>query len=135
MSRPRLCEPLGEGNHDHRTANAGSEHRVGLIHIILNASTGWIGTPGPWDAPMPPLAGTAGRLQRALHNFIESFALFAAAVLAAHAAGRHNALTRWGVQLYFWGRVAYLPLYAYGVPKVRSMAWGVAALGVVLILI
>jgi uncharacterized MAPEG superfamily protein len=113
---------------------------LGLVHIILQASSattqyGVDWNAGPRDTPMPPMAGVGGRLQRALSNFIESFALFAAAVLAAHAAGRHNALTHWGVQLYFWGRVAYLPLYAYGVPKVRSMAWGVAALGIVLILI
>jgi len=83
-------------------------------------NTGWIGTSVLGIRPcrhwQEPPAGCS-----ALHNFIESFALFAAAVLAAHAAGRHNALTHWGVQLYFWGRVAYLPLYAYGVPKVRSM--------------
>ena len=29
------------------------------------------------DAPMPPLLGVAGRLQRALHNFLETFPLFA----------------------------------------------------------
>jgi uncharacterized MAPEG superfamily protein len=113
---------------------------LGLVHIILNASSATSAYGLDWntsarDIPMPPLTGVAGRLERALTNFIESFALFAAAVLAAHAAGRHNALTHWGVQFYFWGRVAYLPLYAYGVPKIRSAAWGVATLGIVLILI
>jgi uncharacterized MAPEG superfamily protein len=113
---------------------------LGLVHIILNASTattqyGLDWNTGPRDTAMPPLHGVAGRLQRALQNFVESFALFAAAVLAAHAAGRHNALTHWGVQLYFWGRVAYLPLYAYGVPKIRSVAWAIATLGTILILL
>jgi uncharacterized MAPEG superfamily protein len=113
---------------------------LGLVHIILQASSattqyGLDWNAGPRDTPMAPMAGVGGRLQRAQNNFVESFALFAAAVLAAHAAGRHNALTHWGVQLYFWGRVAYLPLYAYGVPKIRSMAWGVATLGIILILI
>lgn len=113
---------------------------LGLVHITLNAwtSTAQYGldwNTGPRDTPMPPLAGVGGRVQRALQNFGESFALFAAAVLAAHAAGRHNALTHWGVQLYFWGRVAYLPLYAYGIPKLRSAAWTVATFGIVLILI
>jgi uncharacterized MAPEG superfamily protein len=113
---------------------------LGLVHIILNASTattqyGLDWNTGPRDAPMPPLTGVAGRLQRAMHNFVESFALFAAAVLIAQAAGRHNALTHWGVQLYFWGRVAYLPLYAFGIPKIRSAAWGIATLGTILILV
>lgn len=113
---------------------------LGLIHVVVNASTattqyGLDWNTGPRDAAMPPLQGVGGRLQRALHNFVETFPFFAAAVLIAHVAGRHSALTLWGVQLYFWGRVAYLPLYAFGIPKVRSMAWGIATLGIILILI
>jgi uncharacterized MAPEG superfamily protein len=113
---------------------------LGLVHVILNASSatkvyGLDWNVGPRDTPMPPLVGVAGRLQRAVHNFTQTFAFFAAAVLAADALNRHNALTHIGVQLYFWGRVAYLPLYAYGIPKIRTVAWSVATLGIVLILI
>ena len=57
------------------------------------------------------------------------------AVLIAHAANRHSALTVWGAHLYFWGRVAYLPLYAMGIPRIRTVAWTVATLGIILILI
>ena len=46
-----------------------------------------------------------------------------------------NGLTWWGAQLYFWGRVAYLPLYVLGVPLVRSLVWNVATVGIVLILL
>jgi len=81
-----------------------------------------------------PLRGVAGRLDRALKNFLETFPLFAAAVLADNALGRHNALTEWGAQLYFWGRVLYLPLYAAGIPLVRSLVWDVAAVGILLCL-
>jgi len=56
-------------------------------------------------------------------------------VLVANATGRHDALTIWGAQLYFWARVAYLPLYAFGVPLVRSLVWNVAVLGIALLLI
>jgi uncharacterized MAPEG superfamily protein len=113
---------------------------LGLVHVILNASSatkvyGLDWNVGPRDTPMPPLVGVAGRLQRAVHNFTQTFAFFAAAVLAADALNRHNALTHIGVHLYFWGRVAYLPLYAYGIPKIRTVAWSVATLGIVLILI
>ena len=69
---------------------------------------------------LPPLAGTAGRLDRAMRNFLETFPLFAAAVLIAALAGRHNWMTEWGAVLYFAARVAYVPLYAYGVRIVRS---------------
>ena len=71
--------------------------------------------------PRPPLTPIAGRLERALANFLETFSLFAAAVLVAHAAGRHDWMTQWGSVLYPAARVAYVPLYAFGVFLVRSL--------------
>lgn len=65
---------------------------------------------------------------------METFPLFAA-ILVANAIGRHGWMTSWGAQLYFWGRVAYLPLYAIGVPLVRSIAWNVASVGIILVLL
>jgi uncharacterized MAPEG superfamily protein len=56
-------------------------------------------------------------------------------VLIVHATGRHDWMTVWGAQLYFWGRLAYLPLYAFGVFLLRSLTWNVATLGVILILL
>ena len=81
------------------------------------------------------MGSIAGRMERAAGNFLETFPLFAAAVLVAHAAGQHDWMTMWGAQLYFWGRVAYLPLYVFGVAFVRTLAWTVATLGIVLILL
>jgi len=113
---------------------------LGFVHIILASHAksriyGYRWSAGPRDQAMPPLAGVAGRLERALQNFGETFPLFAAAVLLAQIADRHNAFTIWGAQLYFWARVAYLPLYAFGVPLVRSLAWNVATAGVFLVLL
>ena len=81
------------------------------------------------------LTGVAGRLERALHNFVETFPLFAAAVLTAHVAARHSWMTEWGAQLYFWARVVYLALYGAGIFLLRSLVWNVATLGIVLILL
>jgi uncharacterized MAPEG superfamily protein len=81
------------------------------------------------------LTGVAGRLDRALRNFVETFPLFAAAVLMAHVAGTHSWMTEWGAQLYFWARVAYLALYAAGVFLLRSLAWNVAVLGIILVVL
>jgi uncharacterized MAPEG superfamily protein len=52
--------------------------------------------------------------------------------VVAHLTDTHNALTEWGARLYFWGRVAYVPLYAAGIPLVRSLVWNVATIGIVL---
>lgn len=85
---------------------------------------------------MPALTGVAGRLARALQNFVETFALFAAVVVIAHALSIHSWMTEWGTQIYFWGRVAHLASYAAGVFfLLRSLVWNVATLGIVLILL
>ena len=81
------------------------------------------------------MTGIAGRLERALRNFIETFSLFAAAVLIAHVTNTHSWMTEWGVQLYFGARVAYLALYAAGVFLLRSLVWNVATLGIAMVLL
>src|SRR5262249_62023612 len=87
------------------------------------------------DGRPPPLTGVAGRLSRALVNFGETFPLFAALVFVVHATGSYGALSKWGAWLYLAGRVAYLPLYAFGVHFVRSLAWNVATGGILLLLV
>jgi uncharacterized MAPEG superfamily protein len=49
-------------------------------------------------------------------------------------AGQNGFLTLWGAALYFWARVVYVPLYALGVPYVRSLVWTVSFAGLVMIL-
>ena len=90
--------------------------------------------PSPRDETRP-LIGIAGRLNRALQNFLETFPLFAAAVLMAHMVDRHNWMTEWGAGAYFCARVLYVPLYAFGVWVVRSFVWNVAAIGIIMILL
>ncbi|HEY7670393.1 MAG TPA: MAPEG family protein [Hyphomicrobium sp.] len=113
---------------------------LGLVQIVLashaaSLQRGYMWTASSRDASTQPLTGIAGRLERALRNFVETFPLFAAGVLVAHAAGRFGWMTEWGVQLYFWGRVAYLALYVGGVFLVRSLVWNVATAGILLVLL
>jgi uncharacterized MAPEG superfamily protein len=112
---------------------------LGFAQIILQAQSmnmqrGYRWNAGPRDEVLPPLTGIAGRLNRALRNFFETFPLFAAAVLIAAVANIHNGLTLWGAWLYVLGRIVYVPLYAFGVRYVRSLVWNVAVLGIFLIL-
>ena len=81
------------------------------------------------------LTGIGARVQRAFANYMQTFPFFAAAVLTAHLAGRHGWLTVWGAQLFFWARLIYVPLYAAGVPWVRTLAFLVGVAGIVMILI
>jgi uncharacterized MAPEG superfamily protein len=75
------------------------------------------------------------RVQRAQANLFETLPLFAAAVLIAHVSGREGDLTLWGSYAYIIGRVLYVPLYAFGVPVVRSLAWSVSVAGIVMLLV
>jgi uncharacterized MAPEG superfamily protein len=90
---------------------------------------------GPRDETMPPLNPMAGRLQRAQYNLYETLPLFIGGVLVAHIAGRENDLTAIGSQVYFWGRVVYVPLYALGIRQIRSLVWLVSTAGLVALFI
>ncbi|MEO6338531.1 MAG: MAPEG family protein, partial [Caulobacteraceae bacterium] len=90
---------------------------------------------GARDEELPPAKPIVGRLQRAQSNLYETLPLFAAVVLIAHVAGRENAQTALGAQLYFWGRVIYVPLYALGVPMVRSLVFLVSLIGLIMVLV
>ena len=74
------------------------------------------------------------RLQRAQANLFETLPLFAAAVLATHMGGQTGELTLWGSMLYLGARVLYVPLFAAGVPLVRSLAWVASIVGLVMVL-
>ena len=113
---------------------------LGIVQIIAashaaSLQRGYWWTASARDEAPPPLRGVAGRLDRALRNYLETFPLFAAVVLVAHALGTHNALTVWGAQLYLWARVAYVALYAAGVPVVRSLVWNVATIAILLFVV
>lgn len=88
---------------------------------------------GPRDEPRP-VTGTPARLERAFANFLETFPLFAAAVVVAYLAGKLGTLTLWGSGLYVAARALYVPLYASGVPMLRSLVWGVSLVGVLMVL-
>jgi uncharacterized MAPEG superfamily protein len=111
---------------------------LAFVQILLFdvARTGQYGlkwNTGPRDEAMPPLNPRADRLRRAQDNLYETLPLFIAAVLIAHVANRENATTALGAQIYFWGRVVYVPLYAFGVRQVRSLVWLVATAGLVMV--
>ena len=112
---------------------------LGLVHIILashavSLQRGYRWTASARDADVPPLSGMAGRLTRAQANFSETFPIFAALVLGAHVLEAHDWRTLWGVSLYIVARAIYLPLYAFGVPLVRSLIWNVAFVGIALMI-
>ena len=73
------------------------------------------------------------RAKRANQNMIESLVMFIPLILVAVITERTNGMTALGAALFFWGRLAYAPLYWFGVPWLRSAAWFVGILGLILI--
>jgi uncharacterized MAPEG superfamily protein len=82
---------------------------------------------------LAPLTGWPGRAQRAHRNMLENLVLFAALVLVCAAANKTNATTLLGAQLFLWARLAYAVIYLAGVPYLRTAAWLVSVIGLVLI--
>ena len=112
---------------------------LALVHLTaasfsFKAQVGNRYSVGPRDEDLRP-RGVAGRLDRAQRNFLETFPVFVAAVLMQHLLDRSGGLGAVGASLYIAGRVIFLPLYAWGVPWLRTFSWNIATLGLVLVMI
>lgn len=111
---------------------------LAVVQILLpaqlrNRETGTAYNTGPRDDPGPPVGVLTGRMRRAQQNLYETLPLFAIAILIAHAAGREGPLTLWGAWIYLVARVIYVPLYAGGIPYLRSLTWLASMIGLALI--
>lgn len=112
---------------------------LGLVHMTaasfsFKAQVGNAYTVGARDEDLRP-GGVAGRLDRAQRNFLETFPIFVAAVLLLEVLERTGGgLSVWGSAIYLAGRVLFLPLYAAGVPWIRTFSWNFATLGLVLVM-
>ena len=82
---------------------------------------------------MPEIKGWGGRAARAHRNMLENLVLFAALVLVAVAAGRTNATTLLGAQIFVWARLAYAAVYVVGIPWLRTGVWFVSVVGLAMI--
>lgn len=110
---------------------------LGLVHLSaasfsFKAQVGNRYTVGPRDEGLQP-AGVAARLYRAHANFLETFPYFAAGVLIVRLLDASGSLSQLGCALYLAGRVVFLPLYAAGIPWLRTLSWNIATLGLVLV--
>ena len=112
---------------------------LGIVQLVLAVLFSLAGRGLPWgagarDEAAPPLGKVGGRTERAFKNFLETFVFFAAAVLLANAMGKHTAGSALGAQIYFWSRLLYVPVYALGIPFVRTAIWLASIVGIGMIL-
>ncbi|HEX6375896.1 MAG TPA: MAPEG family protein [Allosphingosinicella sp.] len=112
---------------------------LAFVHIFaaVRVKTRQYGTKwnmGARDEALPPPQPVVGRLARAQANFFETFPIFAAAVLIVAVAGLGDRWTAIGAWLWLGARTVYLPLYAMGVPVVRTLFFLVSVAGIALVL-
>jgi uncharacterized MAPEG superfamily protein len=113
---------------------------LGLVHLTaasftFKAQVGNAYSVGARDEDIRP-SGVAGRLDRAQRNYLETFAIFAAAVLMLESLDRTGSwLSVAGASIYLGGRVLFLPLYAAGVPWLRTFSWNIATAGLVTVMV
>jgi len=108
-----------------------------LLQMVLQSVAGFLvnglkGAVGSRDDEVLT-SGIGGRFERAYYNMLETFPVFVALVLTVHVSESWDTTSALAVQLYFWARVAYIPLYVSGIPFLRSIAWVVSMVGIVML--
>jgi uncharacterized MAPEG superfamily protein len=110
-----------------------------VIHIIIatqakNMQYGAKWNIGPRDVALAPPAPITGRLIRAQANFLETFPIAIVALLGVVLANRTSGSTALGGWIWLGARLVYIPLYAAGVPVVRTLVWGISIVGLVMVI-
>jgi uncharacterized MAPEG superfamily protein len=106
------------------------------VPYVLNliAVRGIVSAVGYPENP-PPIAAWADRLKAAHYNSVENLVVFAALVLIANIAGISSETTVLACEVYFWARLAHMLLYTFGVPWGRTLAFAIAWLCQIAILL
>jgi uncharacterized MAPEG superfamily protein len=82
--------------------------------------------------PTPrPLPLWGKRADRTYVNAVETFAPFAALVLAVHLAGKADAMTAFWAMSFFWLRLAHAVVYLLGIPYLRTLIFTLGYVAVV----
>ena len=114
---PDRCFPSGSGS---------------PVSHLQSWQRGYRWTAGSREQRVDPLTGVAGRVERALRNYLETFPFFVAATLLVIVTETHGWMTVLGAHCYFWGRIAYAILYAVNLPLARSLVWNIPTLGILM---
>jgi uncharacterized MAPEG superfamily protein len=110
-----------------------------LVHIIAAVQVKTKQYGREWnvsarDEALPPLNPLAGRLARAQANFAETFPIAIVALIGVVVADRTSALTALGGWIWLGARIVYLPLYAAGIPVIRTLVWTISVIGLAIVL-
>lgn len=112
---------------------------LALVHVFaaVRVKTRQYGTRwnvGARDEALAPPEPLVGRLARAQANYFETFPVMAAAILIVTLASLETRWTAIGAVAWLAARIVYLPLYALGVPVVRTLVFTVSVAGILMVL-
>jgi uncharacterized MAPEG superfamily protein len=107
-----------------------------VVHVICQAVTaraefGDAYLFSPRDTDIAPKGVACGRARRALANYVENLAPFVALDLALIATQHTGGL---GATVWIIGRIVYLPIYLAGIAYLRTAAWALSIIGLLMML-
>jgi uncharacterized MAPEG superfamily protein len=105
-----------------------------LFHVFAQSQTmtrekGVAFNAGARDDATPVKGAVAQRMERASKNFQETFPAFIAMALALVVTNKTGGV---GALVWLVARVVYIPLYAFGVPYIRSLVWLASIVGIIM---
>jgi len=108
-----------------------------LLQMVFQSTAGFLanglaGAAGSRDDEVLT-EGIGGRFERAYYNMLETFPVFAALVLIIQITESWTSTSALAVQIYFWARVAYIPLYVVGIPFLRTIVWLGSMVGILML--
>ena len=118
---------------------------LGLSAILLIVHIIWQSTSATKDTSLgynmsardveKPVSVVTSRLNRALRNFLETYAAFVGLALALQVTGKTGGIGEIGAWIWFVSRVVYVPLFAMGVFRWRSIVWFASIFGLILMIV
>lgn len=107
--------------------------QIYLTALMYLPTAGFVRLAGGRDA-LPDKGKFAGRADKALVNMKENLPFFLVPALLVYVVPNANlGLAVLGAQMFFFGRLIYIPLYLSGIPGPRSIGYGIALIGNILI--
>lgn len=112
---------------------------LGIVQIFAAAQVATRQHGAKWgfssrELSMPPPTPLVGRMTRAQANFLETFPIAAAAILIVEFAGLNSNSTGIGAIVWLAARLAYLPVYAIGIPVLRTLLFVTSIVGIGMVL-
>ena len=91
-----------------------------LDRAMVRGLMGSMANPSPALKPQSPWAQ---RLQAAHYNTVENLVVFASLVFILHAINHSTESTVLACAIFFWARLAYVVVYTFGIPGLRTLAF------------